>query len=216
MPLSREEQQEINSIVRRFEAATGVQAVAAVIGKADAYPEIPWKAYAMGTALGGFSVALVPYLVTDWSVAFTIAVQAMAVLGIGAVLAAAALFVPTVARLFLDRLRAQSEMRQYASAMFVEREMFKTAERTAVLVLVSEFERSAVILADRGLTSYTSPDELGSVSDSMRGDLRRREIAAAFQAAFAGLETLLRRGGLQPKATGRNELDDEVIAEKGE
>src|SRR5687767_10895581 len=48
MPVSEKEQQQINSLVARFEAATGIQAVAAVVAKADAYPEIPWKAYAIG------------------------------------------------------------------------------------------------------------------------------------------------------------------------
>ena len=49
MALSEKEQQQINTLVGRFEANTGIQAVAAVVDKADAYPELPWY---VATALG--------------------------------------------------------------------------------------------------------------------------------------------------------------------
>ena len=58
MPVSQKEQQEINSLVARFEAGTGIQAVAAIVRKADAYPEIPWKAYAIGSAIGAAPLVL--------------------------------------------------------------------------------------------------------------------------------------------------------------
>ena len=50
MPVSEKEQQQINSLVARLEAATGIQAVAAVVTKVDVYLETPWKAYAIGAA----------------------------------------------------------------------------------------------------------------------------------------------------------------------
>ena len=50
MRLSAKEQQEINELAQQFEQASGAQAVAAVVGKADDYPDIPWKAFALGVA----------------------------------------------------------------------------------------------------------------------------------------------------------------------
>ena len=41
------EQQEINELAQQFERATGAQVVAAVVGKADDYPDIPWRAFAL-------------------------------------------------------------------------------------------------------------------------------------------------------------------------
>jgi hypothetical protein len=58
MPLSDKERLQINTLVTRFESATGVQAVAAVTRKADAYPEIPRKAFALGASLGALAAAL--------------------------------------------------------------------------------------------------------------------------------------------------------------
>src|SRR5688572_27814052 len=111
MAVSEKEQQQINTLVRRFESDTGIEAVAAVVGKADAYPEIPWKAYAMGSALGALVVVFFPLLLTDWNVMWTLTLAAMVLLGTGAVLATAAAFFPAFGRLFLDRVRAEGEAR---------------------------------------------------------------------------------------------------------
>jgi uncharacterized membrane protein len=129
MPVSEKEQQQINSLVRRFEAETGIEAVAAVVGKADAYPEIPWKAYAIGSAFG----------------------------------ALAAVFVP-----FLDPLER----------------LVRARDRCAVLMLVTRFERVAVILPDAGLAQYAPPAELDRIARAMRDALVTKGAPAAFESAF--------------------------------
>jgi uncharacterized membrane protein len=213
MALSEKEQQQINTLVGRFEADTGIQAVAAVIERADAYPELPWKGYAIGSALGALAVVLYPHPFTDWSAASTLAFHAMAILGVGALVAAATL-VPALGRVLLDRVRAEGEARQRAAAMFLEREIFRTAARRAVLLLVSRFERVTVVLRDTGLAQYTSPQGLEHVAASMRAALSRGE-AAAFEAGFQELRALLSTHGYVAAAAGSNELDDGVVMERG-
>lgn len=215
MALSEKEQQEINTLVGRFEADTGIEAVAAVIGKADAYPEIPWKAYAVGSAIGALAVVVFPFLLADWSGASTLAFHALAILGAGAVLAAAVTFAPFVARLFLDRVRAQAEARQYALGLFVEREVFRTTHRRAVLVLVTRFERVAVIIADSGLAQYAPPPELERIAISMRSVLVSQGPAAAFESAFDALRALLARAAFAAPGAPPNQLDNTVLGESG-
>src|SRR3954468_24753967 len=101
MPYTEKERQQINTIVGRFEADTGIQAVAAIAAKADAYPEIPWKAYAMGSALGAAAAALNPLIISGWTHASVIAFDAMLILSGGAMLSLLAPLVPSVGRLFL-------------------------------------------------------------------------------------------------------------------
>jgi len=214
MALSVKEQQEINTLVGRFEADTGIQAVAAVVDRADAYPEIPWKGYAIGSALGALAAVLYPYAPTDWSGVSTLAFHAMAILGAGAVCAAASL-VPAAGRVLLDRVRAEGEARQCASAMFLEREIFRTSTRRAVLLLVARFERVTVVLPDTGLARYASPAELDRVAGAMRAALTGGGVEAAFEAGFKSLQALLLAHGYVPIALGTNELDDTVVVEKG-
>jgi len=214
MPLSEKEQQQINSLVARFEAGTGIQAVAAIVGKTDAYPEIPWKAYAIGSALGALTIVLPLSPIADWSVSTLVAFHAMTILGTGAVLAVLAALIPPVGRLFLDRLRAEGEVRQYAQALFLEREFFRTSDRCAVLVLISEFERTAVILADKGLAAFASAGELERIAAAMKSAIASKSPTAAFEIAFDALTALFKARPID-SAVRDNTLDDAVMMEKG-
>lgn len=51
MHLMEQEQRQINELVAEVEAKSGAQVRIAVIGTADTFPEIPWKALAVGRRL---------------------------------------------------------------------------------------------------------------------------------------------------------------------
>ncbi|MDB5905289.1 MAG: hypothetical protein JWM26_4167 [Betaproteobacteria bacterium] len=83
MPLSDKERLQINTLVTRFESATGVQAVAVVTRKAHAYPEIPWKACALGASLGAVAAVLHSMVISLWTDTRMPAAHAMLTLGAG-------------------------------------------------------------------------------------------------------------------------------------
>lgn len=215
MPVSEKEQQEINTLVQRFEADTGIEAVAVVVRKADSYPEIPWKAFALGAAIGALAIVIFPLLATRWSVMGTAAYAAMSILGAGSVFAAAAALIRPVGRLLLDGIRAQAEARQYALGIFVEREVFRTRARNAVLLLVARFEGVAVILPDTGLARYAPAEELEQIASAMGFALKAQGAVTAFERGFEGLGTSLRRHGYRAEGARENVLDDTVLAEQG-
>jgi putative membrane protein len=209
-PVSEKERLQINQLVARFESATGVEAVAAVTAKADAYPEIPWKAFALGASLAGLAAALHPSVIRIWSDVSLKALDAMLILGTGAVFAALAALIPALGRLFLDRLRARGEALQYAESMFLERELFRTRARRAMLVVMCRFEGLAVVLADSGLAQYAPPAELGAIGAEAGAIMRRGDITGAFDLAFSRIEALLTAHGMRPEAR-ENTLDDEML-----
>ncbi|MBM4117655.1 hypothetical protein FJ251_07890 [bacterium] len=57
MHITPDEERRIEAAAEQLEARTGVQVLAAVIGKADHYPEVPWKAFALTTALAVLALA---------------------------------------------------------------------------------------------------------------------------------------------------------------
>lgn len=215
MPISPEERQQINALVARFEADTGIQAVAAVTDKADAYPDIPWKAYAMGSALGAIAAALNPFFVSGWSHASIIALDAGLILATGALLSLLSAFVPAIGRLFLDRVRAEGETLQHAQAVFLQHELFRTRGRRAILVVMCRFERLAVVLADTGLAQYAPSGARGEIGKAAGALLAKGEVVAAFEAAFSRIEALLQRGGFTAAPLAQNEIPDDVLTEKG-
>lgn len=151
MRLSAKEQQEIKALAQQFEQASGAQAVAAVVGKADDYPDIPWKAFALGVSLAALAVVADEFIHPDWASIHTPLRDAALILATGILTALLSMYVAVFARLFLNGARAADEIRQYAQGMFLQRELFRTAERVGILILVCRFERKVFILPDSGI-----------------------------------------------------------------
>ncbi len=214
MLLTQQEQQKINELARQFEARSGAQAVAAVIGKADDYPDIPWKAFALGAALAALAVVADELVRPDWASIHTPMRDVAAILAAGMVCTILAITVPAFARFFLNRERASTEVRQYAQGLFLQRELFKTADRIGILVLVCRFEHKVVILPDTGIARHVSPRELDTVIAAMAPHLKNADAVQAFKTGFDALATLLEQKGVRPARHG-NELADGAIVEQG-
>ena len=196
MHLTPSESQAIAARVKAFEAEVGVEVVTLVVGKADTYPETVWKAFALGAAIAALAVAAGDLMRPDWVTSAAALWASLAILGAGAVAATACVYVPAVTRLFLRETRASLEVSQYAKVQFLERGLTATANRTAVLVMVSLLERRVVVLADRGLDGRVSAAEWDAVIAAMTGLLRTRRVGDAVQAGLDGIAALLRGKGI--------------------
>ena len=213
MHLTSQEKQQINGLVAELEAASGAQLIVAVIGKADAYPEIPWKAFALATVTAALVVVPVEIGLVTVSALHTSAFGLLAVLAAGLIAALAAMFVPPLGRVLLDQARARMEVEQYAQALFLERGMFQTQHRTGILVLISRFEREAVIVADSGVRRLVTGEQIEAIVERMRPLLGKGLAGGAVQGALTDLIRLLR--GKFEQAAGANELSDALVEERG-
>lgn len=205
MNLSETDRRAIGERAARLEARTGVQAVAAVVGKCDTYPEVPWKAFALFSGLA--ALAAMPWG-PDALMAGTGFLLA------GATAALATLFLPAFARLFLDPVRRETETRQYAAALFFDRDLSRTPGRNAILILIGRFERTLVILPDAGLRTHLDAAELQGLIVGMAPSLAAGQIAATLIQGLDALETLLVAKGLVG-GTGADEIGPELCEEEG-
>jgi putative membrane protein len=214
--LSEPDRSRLDGLVAEAERRTGTQIVLAVVRRSDAYPELPWKAFALGAAMSGLSVALLGAPFGGWSARIAALAVGVAVLACGAAFALAAVLAPPFGRLFLSAFRAETEVRQCAESMFLSRELFATGGRKGILLLVSLFERRTVLLPDRGWGVRLDGPSARGITAAMTPALRRREVPRALE---TGLESLVRfleaaPAGV-PGGRGANELADGIIEEKG-
>lgn len=189
--LSETDRQVVVARVARLEAATGVRVVTAVVARADAYPEIAWKAFALAASLAALAVVAADAWRPDWTSAYGALLHVMPVLVAGAASAACASLVPWYGRLFLHALRRDGETRQCAESLFLDHDLASTRARTAVLVLIARFERKVELIADRGFRGRIAPAEWSSVVDATSALLAQRAPAAALVAGLDRLEALL-------------------------
>jgi putative membrane protein len=214
--LNRTDIEAIDARIAAIEAAAGVEIVTAVIGKADAYPELPWTAFAAGASLAALVAVVADALRPDWMAAHAALLMAVTVLGAGGACALAAVFVPAFARLFLRATRRDLEVRQYARSLFLERELFRTRARCGILLLVSLFERRIELLPDTGFGDRIAPADWERVVARMAPRLSDRRPAAALLEGLDGLADLLARRGYRPVRDDLNELPDRPIESRGE
>ena len=216
MYFAQDEEARIRETVSALEAKTGAQVLAVVVGKSDAYPETPWKAFALAASISALVLALHAALDPPWPGPLDAALGAAAVLGLGAAAALLTTLLPAFARLFLASARLEGEVDQYARALFLERELFRTRRRTGVLILISLFERKVVVLPDSGVAARVDAATLQEVARRMTAHLARGARFAAVMDGLAALETTLLRAGFAGTPGAPDEIADEWIEEKGE
>lgn len=201
--------------VTGLEAATGVEAVTAVIARADSYPEIPWKAFALGASAAALAAVVAALFEPEWEALQAVADTALAVLAAGAALALATLWIAPLARLLLPRARRETEVLQTAQAMFLEGGLYRTRRRDGILILVSLFERQVVLLPDVGLRERLAAAELDPVIAAITMRLKRGELRDALLDGLARLEAILLARGFRAQPGEVNELSDSVIQPRG-
>lgn len=195
--------------VRELEACSGAEIVTAYAERCDHYPEIPWKAFALGTALAAVVVTVVAWLPGERpALSLPVALALCLCTGLAALLLTVAL--PPFARLFLERARAEAEARQHAEGVFLDRELYAAPGGRAVLLLVARFERRVVILPGHGLREALPPEVLDGIVAVITARLQRDEFAAAFADGLAALEPRLVTGA--SAAPGRCFPDEPVEA----
>ena len=204
MPLGNPDKTSISERAERLEARTGIEVVAAVVGRCDAYPEIPWKAFALCSGLAFLAAML-------WRPDAVLG--GLTFLGAGAAAALATVFLPGFARLFVDASRREAETRQYAASFFLAHDLSRTQRRSAILVLVGVFERTVVILPDSGIRDRIAEADLQEIIARMTPQLAAGRIALALRDGLDALEAQLVASGFS--GGGRDEIAQEVFEEKG-
>ena len=185
--------------------------VTAVVARADSYPEVPWKAFALGASLAALVATFAALLEPGWGAFEAVVETVVAVLAAGSVLALATVWITPLARVFIPAERCEVEARQYAQALFLEHDLHRTRRRAGILILVSLLEHQVVVLADRRVSESIGQRALDEVVAGVTAALTRASIADALLAGLARLDEILAQHGFSAPAGDTNELADTII-----
>ena len=206
---SRIDIEAIEAAVRETEAHSAGEIVPYAVDHSDPYRDAAWMAGTLGSILAALAAALF-YEVTDTWVGHPthwIGFPALAGAAVGYLLGAA---VPAVQRRLIPAGVMEHRVHQRALAAFVEQEVFRTRDRTGILLFVSLLERRAVVLADSGITARVAQDEWDAVVADIVAGMRRGEPGPALAAAIRRCAGLLATHGVARRPDDRDELSDEL------
>lgn len=199
----------IQAAVRDAEAGTSGEIVPYVVSESDSYPGAVWKGTAFG-ALAGPAVALAAYLAAGlWGShpAWWIALPGVAGAAAGYLVTA---FVASLKRLLAGDDVMELRVRRRASVAFLEEEVFRTRERTGILLFLSLFEHRVVVLGDSGIHAKVGPGEWDGIVATLVEGIREGQPGEALAAAIRSCGDLLRRHGVERRPDDRNELPDDL------
>lgn len=212
-PLNDQDRSHLDQLVVEVEKKTGAQLVLSVIERCDDYPELPWKAFALGVAIVSLIMLAMDMINPVWISNTAVLLAVVTILATGAVCALLSILIPGFARFFLDKDRSEMEVRQYAESLFLSRELFATRNRCGILLLIGLFERHIVILPDTGLENRLSQADCFEIIAAMTESLSSGSMVNAFEQGLKDLEQVL--SGTKPAKPIKNELPNEMIEEEG-
>lgn len=199
----------VKTAVREAEARTSGEIVPYVVERSDDYPTAVWK----GTALGALLGPLVAVALYEWGgywgvyVPAWIAFPAMAGGALGYLLTA---FLPPVKRWIAGDEILDLRARTRAQVAFLEQEVFRTRERTGILLFLSLFEHRVVVLGDTGINQKVKQEEWDGLVKRLAQGIRAGRPGAALVEAIHECGPLLERQGVEIRVDDQNELSDEL------
>jgi putative membrane protein len=206
---TEQDKQRLAEAVRKAERSTSGEIVPYVVGRSDSYPESWLRAGALTGFLALFAFGLIDMGTNIW-LPFGMgeaAIIVAAAFGAGALLA---LSVPAVRRLFIPGAMLQQRVDERATMAFLEEEVFKTRERTGILIFLSLFERRVRVLGDSGINAKVKQEQWDGIVSSIVTAMKRGEPAAGMLAAIEQCGSLLEASGVEIRDDDTNELDNEL------
>jgi putative membrane protein len=202
----------IQAAVREAEGRTSGEIVPYVVERSDEYPTTAWKGAALGALLGPM-VALAIHRWTDvwgWPLGLWIALPAPLGGAIGYLLA----LIDSVRRWMAGEHTLDARARRRAAVAFLDQEVFRTRDRTGILLFVSLFERRVVLLADSGIHQKVEEGAWEAITSKLAQGIRGGRPAPALIEAVRGCGELLERHGVERRAEDTDELSNELRRER--
>ncbi|HET9212182.1 MAG TPA: hypothetical protein VFR03_17395 [Thermoanaerobaculia bacterium] len=202
----------IQAAVREAEARTSGEIVPYVVERSDEYPTTAWKGAALGALLGPM-VALAIHRWTDvwgWPLGLWIALPAPVGGAFGYLLA----LIDPVRRWLAGEHTLDARARRRAAVAFLDQEVFRTRDRTGILLFVSLFERRVVLLADSGIHQKVEKGAWEAITGRLAEGIRGGRPAPALIEAIRACGELLERHGVERRAEDTDELSNELRRER--
>lgn len=206
--MNEEELDAIRRAVAEVESASGVEVVPVLAAESDAYRLADWRGAVLGALLCAGAVPWLPDP-AGWS-ALAAAVPLGWVLG-GALAGAASARWPAWRRLLTGEREIGERVAAGARQAFLVHEVFRTRERTGLLVYVSMFERRVEILADEAVYRAVPQEEWSGLAAEVAALMRTAPPAAAMLAAVRRVGERVAERGPHRREDDRNELPDAPI-----
>jgi putative membrane protein len=101
-----------------------------------------------------------------------------------------------------------------ARDIFLQEEVFKTIDRSGILIYISELEHEVVVLGDSGINAKILDSAWQDVVNTIVRSIKQNEPTLGIIKAIDMCKTLLLENGFIVRADDTNELSDDIRIEE--
>jgi putative membrane protein len=206
---SKAERDEIRRAVDEAEKGTSGEIVPYVVEASDNYEGSLWKGAALGGLIGAVAGIAWEFGFESWGGLGRLLPLTLPVLGaaLGYLLC---LLSATVRRAMVSREVLETRVRRRAAVAFLDEELFRTRDRTGILIYLSLFEHRVVVLADEGINSQVREEEWSELTGDLAEGIRQGRAGSALVEAIGRCGDLLAERGVKIRPDDENELGDDL------
>ena len=197
----------IAAAVHDAESRTSGEIVPYVVDHSDHYEDAEWRAAILFAFLVFVLTVALRRLMDSWAPldAVTLALVTIAAGGVGLLLVR---LLPSAKRLFAGKAQLDRRVSQRAAEAFVAEEVFKTRERTGILLFVSILERRVLVLGDTGIHAKVAQSDWHDIVQRVVAGIRAKRPAEGLIEGIRQCGVLLEKHHVAIRRDDRNELPD--------
>jgi putative membrane protein len=203
------EKEAIKNAVKEAETTTSGEIVPFFVKESHDYEETNLRAALIFTLLalgisGGLSFSWnLPFAVTPWEVALFAII--MGVIGY-----LSSRFIAPFRKLLTPKEVMMERIEQRALNAFLTEEVFKTENRTGILILISHFEHMVEVLGDTGINEKVDRKDWEQVVTLITTGIKNNDPASGIVNGIKRCGELLVKAGVAKPSDNPNELSDDI------
>ena len=205
--LSESDKKRIKEAVKLAETKTSGEIVPYLKTSCSPYKIVVWKS----AFFGGFLFMIIASFLLrsniwlpEWMHSYKFIVFGF---GLGSILSVMLAKIPSIKR-FYAKSEFEATVKTNAIATFTTEELFKTRDRTGVLIFVSLFEHRVEIIGDEGINNKVKPEEWQEAVDLILKGIKSNNFADGLVNAIAFCGNLLENNKVIIREDDTNELKD--------
>lgn len=194
----------VREAIARAETSNAGEIVPYIVGRVDDHDEARWRCATL-CALMAALLAGVIHAYTDLWLShglLWITLPTIAGAGLGYMLSS----IPAVGRALLTGNDINRRVRWRAEAAFLEEEVFRTRDRTGILIFLAVYEHRALILADEGINRAVPDGMWKELIDDLVGGIKSGKAVDALCETIERCGRILQEHEVEKRVDDRDEL----------
>jgi putative membrane protein len=204
--------QEIENAVKQAESTCGAEIVPVFVRQSSAYEIALWRGGLIASLFACILLVLL-FLASEWLLFLPPYFWLLIPFTTGLLGALAVIVSPYFRRVLIGRNLMQSKVEEKAKAVFFDYKVTQTQQRSGILLMISFFEKKAIVLADMGIAELFPDSVWQEIVSELTQGIRKGDLVKSIINAILECGTVVAESGLRNVEDDGNELSDSVIIE---